>query len=250
MAAPPRRNASRARTQGPSVVRRGPDAPKGLRDLPPEVEDLASGRSEYLRRPRRPQGRIEDPRVAGLIPGVPNHEARRVFDARVERLRTAMAANDDSALEQLLYEASRLGVWRARNVTGLDALCEGVLGLPIARGEALVAQAAETYGDGAARLPEAAIALWMRSEAALLDHCDEAAVHVRVEEGQLLVMLSVPLSAPERAADALAAVGHKARSLGEALAPDRRTERGGERGERTAPPRSGPRRVTRPRNNG
>jgi hypothetical protein len=212
-----------------------------MRNLPPEVEDLASGRSEYLRTRRTPQGRIEDPRVAGLIPGVPNHEARQVFDARVERLRSAMAQDDEAALERLLYEASRLGLWRARNVTGLDALCEGVLGLPIARGEALVQRAGESHADSAARLPDAAIALWMRSEAALLEQCPAAAIEASVDDGQLRLVLSVPLSAPERAADALAAVGHKARGLGDALAPQRRAERA----ERPPPPRNQSRRGPR-----
>jgi hypothetical protein len=207
-------------------VRRSADAPKGLRRLPPEVEDLASGRSDYLRQRRRPDaGRMQDARIGGLIPGVPNHEARRVFDARVERLRSAVKANDEGALEQLLFEATQLGLWRARNVTGLDALCEGVIGLPIARGEALVEQAVLARGASRERMPDAAIALWMRCEAGLLEHCEGAAVDVRVEDEQLCIALKLPLASPERAADALAALGQNARQLGTTLVPERRSPR-------------------------
>jgi hypothetical protein len=206
-------------------VRRAPDAPKGMRQLPPDVEDLASGRSDYLRQRRRPDGRMQDPRIGGLVPGVPNHEARRVFDARVERLRRAVQASDESALEQQLFEAVQLGLWRARNVTGLDALCEGVIGLPIARGEALVDKAVAARNASRERLPDAAIALWMRSEAGLLEHCDTGEVDVRVENEQLLIALRLPLAVPERAADALNALGQNARQLGTTFVPERRAPR-------------------------
>jgi hypothetical protein len=196
-----------------------------MRQLPPEVEDLASGRSEYLRQRRRPDGRMQDPRIGGLIPGVPNHEARRVFDVRVERLRRAVQASDEAALEQQLFEAVQLGLWRARNVTGLDALCEGVIGLPIARGEALVEQAVQARGASRDRLPDSAIALWMRSEAGLLEHCEEGAVEVRVEDEQLRIALALPLGTPERAADALMALGQNARQLGTTFVPERRAPR-------------------------
>jgi hypothetical protein len=190
------------------------------------VEDLAAGRSEYIKRGRRPpDGRIVDPRIGGMIPGVPNHEARRVFDARVERLRAAVTAEEDSIVERLLYEASLLGLWRARNVQGLDALCEGVIGLPSARGEALLKSAEAIRGE-AARLPESAVALWMRSEAALLNVCDEACIEVAVEGDALKLQLSVPLGAPEQAADALMAVGLNARGLGQAFVPERKMQRG------------------------
>lgn len=222
LVASPRRNSPR---KGPSVVRRPADAPRGLRHLPPEVEDLAAGRSEYLKRQRRPDGRISDARVAGLIPGVPNHEARRVFDARVDRLRAAVAAQDEPALERLLHELSVLGLWRARNVQGLDALCEGVIGLPTARGEELLKRAEQTRGP-ADRLPESAVALWVRSEAALLNTCDHARIEVQLDGDALKLQLSVPLATPELAADALMAIGHNARGLGQAFVPERRTPKG------------------------
>lgn len=217
--AAPRRNSSR---KSPSVVRRAADAPRGMRQLPPDVEDLAAGRSEYLRRQRRPTGRIEDPRIAGLIPGVPNHEARQVFDARVARLRAAVAAEDEAALERLLYEAVLLGLWRARNVQGLDALCEGVVGMRGPRAEELIKRAAEARGRSAAQLAESAVALWLRGEAALLNTCDAASIEVRSDGETLQIQLTVPLESPEQAADALAAIGHNARGLGKALIPERR----------------------------
>lgn len=217
--AAPRRNSPR---KSPSVVRRTADAPRGLRHLPPEVEDFAAGRSEYLRRQRQPpRGRIEDPRVAGLIPGVPNHEARRVFDARVARLRAALAAEDEAALGQSLHDAVLLGLWRARNVQGLDALCEGVVGLRGARAEELLKQAVEARGHAATQLPESAVALWMRGEAALLAVCDAASIEVRSDGDALQIKLTVPLSQPEQAADTLMAVGHNARGLGQAFIPER-----------------------------
>jgi hypothetical protein len=219
--APPRRNSSQ---KVPTVVRRTADAPRGMSKLPPDVEDLAAGRSEYLRRERRPNGRIEDPRIAGLIPGVPNHEARQVFDARVARLRAAVAAEDEAALEQNLYEAVLLGLWRARNVQGLDALCEGVVGMRGARAEELIKRAAETRGRSATQLPESAIALWMRGESALLNTCGAASIEVHCDGESLQIQLSVPLKSPEQAADALMAVGHNARGLGQALVPERRTK--------------------------
>jgi hypothetical protein len=195
-----------------------------MRQLPPEVEDLAAGRSEYLRRERRPSGRIEDPRIAGLIPGVPNHEARLVFDARVAKLRAAVAAEDEAALEQLLFEAVVLGLWRARNVQGLDALCEGVVGMRGARAEELIKRAADARGRSATLLPESAVALWMRGEAALLNTCGAANIEVRSDGETLQIQLTVPLKSPEQAADALMAVGHNARGLGQALVPERRTK--------------------------
>jgi hypothetical protein len=193
-----------------------------MRRLPPEVEDLAAGRSEYLKRHRRPDGRMADERIAGLIPGVPNHEARRVFDARVERLRQAVKAEDEATLARLLLEATLLGLWRARNVQGLDALCEGVVGLPSARAEELVKQAAQATGRDAERLPDAAVALWMRSEVALLNVCEGASVTVGVDGDSLRLSLAVPLASPDVAANALMAIGHNARGLGQAFIPERK----------------------------
>jgi len=193
-----------------------------MRQLPPEVEDLAAGRSEYLRRRRRPDGRMADERVAGLIPGVPNHEARRVFDARVDRLRAAVKADDDAALGRLLLEATLLGLWRARNVQGLDALCEGVIGLAAARGEALLKQAAEANGRELERLPDSAVALWMRSEVALIDAGADAHVVVGVEGDTLRLQLDVPLASPDVATSALIALGHNARGLNQAFIPERK----------------------------
>lgn len=203
------------------VVRARVDAPRGTRKLPADLEDLASGRREVLKPRRRPEGRIVDSRIAGLLPGVPNHEARRVFDARLLRLRETLEAGDELALARGLYQAVCLGLWRARNMTAFDALCEHVLGLSPERGAQLVDEEAErrTPGKRAERLADAAIALWLRSEAALLESCPEVSVEVVLHEGRWLLSLSAPLERPELAAEALGALGRKARGMWDALSP-------------------------------
>lgn len=217
--AAPRRKPSRPH---PSVVRRSPGEAGGMRQLPPNIEDLAAGRSEYLRTERKPQGRIHDDRIGGLVPGVPNFEARQVLDARVEQLREAVKLGDDDHLARLLHEATLLRLWRARNVQGLEALCEGVLGLNAERGRELAAQGLQARGGEMDRLPDVAVALWVRSEAALLEHGPGATVEVWIEGDALKLTLGVPLAKPERAADALNAIGRKAKGLGEVLVPGRK----------------------------
>jgi hypothetical protein len=205
------------------VVRQRGEAPRGTRKLPADLEDLASGRREALKPRRRPEGRVHDGRVAGLLPGVPNHEARRVFDARLARLQQALEAEDVSALAAGLYDAEQLGLWRARNVTGFEALCENVLGLPKERGAALVAEEAAKRDEPmpVARLTDAAIALWMRCEAALLEGCPEVGVELASEAGRVVLRLDAPNERPELVAEALGALGRKARGLWDALTAER-----------------------------
>jgi hypothetical protein len=197
-------------------VRRRADNPSGLRKLPSDLDDLASGRRDTLRPRRRPKDRIADTRVAGLIPGVANHEARRVFDARVERLRRADAPEVE--LQRGLCEAILLGLWRARSVIDFDAFAQHVLGIPVERAQALAARGAEQRGVRAEQLPQLAVALWMRSEAAVLERCREGAVEVRVEGERLQLVLSLPLAPPVVAAEAVAAVGRAANGLARILA--------------------------------
>jgi hypothetical protein len=66
----------------------------------------------------------------------------------------------------------------------------------------------------------------MRGEAALLNVCDQAKIEVAVDGNMLKIQLAVPLEAPEQAADALMALGHNARGLGQAFDPDRREPTG------------------------
>lgn len=205
---------------GLTGVRRRAEGPAGLRKLPPELEELAAGRRDTLRPRRRPRGRIHDSRVAGLIAGVANHEARRVYDARLERLRRAAADADDATLERELCIVLLLGLWRARSITGFDAFAQDVVGVPHERAATLARAGADQRGVALERLPDVAVALWLRSEAALLERCPEAAVDVRVEREQLRLSLSLPLAPPERAAEAVAAVGRAAAALARVLASE------------------------------
>ena len=213
-----RRKREASALQGPAaVLRRRADGPRGLRKLPPDLEDLASGRRDVLRPRRKPRGRIGDSRVAGLIAGVANHEARRVYDARVERAAAASAAGDELALGALLCEAVLLGLWRARAVTGFEALAQDVMGVEPARAQSLAEASAAQRGLTLERLPEIAVALWMRSEAALLDRCPEAAVQVSVANERVALHLDLPLAPVERATEAVSAVGRAAGGLARVL---------------------------------
>jgi hypothetical protein len=213
-----RRKREASALQGPpSVLRRRAADPRGMRKLPPDLEDLAAGRRDVLRPRRKPRGRIGDSRIAGLIPGVANHEARRVYDARLEQATAAVAGGDESALAGLLCDAVLLGLWRARAVTGFDALAQDVIGIDAGRAQELAVAAAAQRGLALERLPDIAVALWMRSEAALLDRCPEASVRVNVSSERLALHLDVPLAPVERATEAVSAVGRAAGGLGRVL---------------------------------
>jgi hypothetical protein len=189
-----------------------------MRKLPPELEDLAAGRRDTAWRPRRrPRGRIADSRVAGLIAGVANHEARRVFDARVERLRRAVQANDEPLLERDLCAARLLGLWRARNITAFEAFAQDVIGIDPARGAELAERGATARGLPLERLPDVAVALWLRSEAALLERAPEAEVEVLVTGEQLRLALVLPLAPTPRLADALGALSRAMGGLARVL---------------------------------
>jgi hypothetical protein len=200
-----------------SVIRRRPDGPRGIRKLPPDLEDLASGRRDVLRPRRRPRGKIGDSRVAGLIPGVANHEARRVYDARLERGATAHAAGDENGLGQLLCEAVLLGIWRARSVTGFEALAQDVMGVDPVHAQELAQRAADARSVALERMPDVAVALWMRSEAALLDRCPEATVRVDTAAERVLLQLDLPLAPPDRITEAVSAIGRAAGGLARVL---------------------------------
>lgn len=187
--------------------------------MPPDLEELAAGRRDFPRPRRRPKGRIPDTRVAGLIPGVANHEARRVFDARADALRRAAADNDQPMLERGLFEALALGLWRARNVTGFEAFVADVIGLELERAWSIAERGATARGVALERLPDLAVALWMRSEAALLERCPGASVEARIVDGERVQLsLQLPLAPRERAAEGLAAVGRSAGGLARVLA--------------------------------
>lgn len=166
-----------------------------------------------MRSPRRPGGRIEDSRIAGLIPGVANQQARRVYDTRVGRLRRAAAEGDEIGLGEQLCDAILLGFWRARSVTGFEALAHDVVGIEPERAWALAEQSATERGLSLERMPDIAVAVWLRTECALIESCPEAAVEVRVDGERLHVALALPIAPPAMVADGLAAVGKNAESL-------------------------------------
>lgn len=216
--------AARRRKRGeglnsPIEVRRraGGESASGLRKLPPDLEDLASGRRDTIWRPRRPRGRIADTRVAGLIPGVANHEARRVYDAHVDRLRRALSEGAEPQLERGLSAVCLLALWRARNVTGFDAFAQDVVGLDAARAQSLAERGAAARAAALERLPDLAVALWLRCEAALLERCPEAELDVQVAGEKLSLSLGLPLAPRTRAADALAALSRATGGLARVL---------------------------------
>lgn len=199
---------------------RGPARPegappkRGLRKLPADLHDLAEGRVDRLRSPRRaPEPRAEAEGSSHVVPGVRNSEARAVYDRRVERLRAAAGRDDTEALELGLYDAQRLALWRARNVTDFDAFAEHVVGLRVERARQLAAagaarsaggsrpspspnaavgpteQGSRSSGGGAEpgsgaepreaqALSREFVALWLRSEATLMRICPTASVRV------------------------------------------------------------------------
>lgn len=220
--------AARRRKRGetlnsPIEVRRraGGEAASGLRKLPPDLEDLAAGRRDTPWRQRRtPRGRIADQRVAGLIPGVANHEARRVYDAHVERLRRAVADGAEAQLERGLSAVWLLALWRARNVTGFEAFAQDVVGLDHVRATALAERGARARSAALEPLPDLAAALWLRCEAALLDRCPEAHLEVQVTGEQLSLAVSLPLAPKMRAADALSALSRATGGLARILIGD------------------------------
>jgi hypothetical protein len=154
-----------------------------------------------------------DSRIAGLIPGVANHEARRVYDARVALLRQAHSAGDEAVLAAGLCDAIRLGLWRARSVTGYEALAHDVVGIEVARAWELAERDAARRALPLERMPDIAVAVWLRTESALLDTCPQGSVEVRVDGEQLRIGVTLPMAPPEVVADALAAVGRNAANL-------------------------------------
>jgi len=205
------------------VVRRRDGTAPGLRKLPPDYEDLAAGRRDTLRPRRRPRGRIGDTRVAGMIAGVPNHEARRVYDARLERLRRALETGSEDELGQQLFDAVRVGLWRARSVVDFEAFAVHVLGIDHARANQLAAGAAASSNALLERLPDIAVAVWIRSEAALLERCPKASIDVRVEREQILIALALPLAPSLRVAESLASIGRSATGLARVLSEEEGT---------------------------
>jgi len=223
-----RRKDPRARSQSqPTGVRRASNGPRGTRKLPKDIDDLASGRSNVLRTRHKPTDRLTDSRVAGLIPGVANHEARLVYDAHLERLAAAVEQGDEAqeALGQGLCDMVRLGLWRARQLMGFDALAADVLELDVGKARELATAAANAKGWPNERLPDTAVALWLRGEAALIEHCPEGRIEATVEGDRLELRVVLPLLQPVLAADAIGAIGRKAAGLARAIEDEQERSR-------------------------
>jgi hypothetical protein len=206
-----RKSAGRQRP-APRVRRTEPGEARGTRNLPPELDDLASGRSDVLRRRGpSPHGRIRDTRGLGLVPGLSNRDARRAFDARVAALRAALDAGDDAALGRGLGEALQLGLWRARKLTGFDALSEDVVGMPAAAARAQASAWAEACSTTLEVLSDVSVALWLRAEVVLLALCPQA--RVRIDAGSGTLSLELPALDPADLTRVLAALARTAREL-------------------------------------
>src|ERR1044071_4808645 len=148
----------------------GDDRRPGLRQLPKDFDDLATGKTERLRRPRKAPAPLHDEREGAVIAGVRNMEARAVYDARVRALRQHLAEGRHTELQAGLEAARQMRLWRARNVTDFRAFVESVVGLSPEQ----AAELSVNDEPDAARLPEHVVALAVRLEAALLAHAKSA----------------------------------------------------------------------------
>lgn len=159
----------RSRPEVP-VVRREPAERKRL---PPELEAFARSEDTRLPRKSRPvEPKLRDPRTTGLVPGVANRDARAVCDARVADVERLMARreageNVDDALALELAEAVAMGVWRGRSVTSFDSFAVHVLRMTEEEASALAEKGRAALGWPEGRAPEALLAVWYRTEAAL-----------------------------------------------------------------------------------
>lgn len=202
----------------------GPNRPKrpakpgerrpGLRSLPSDLNDLAEGRVDRLRRPRKAPEPLQEEHggVAHVVPGVRNSDARLVYDRRVAALREAARRLSEgaeaTALEDALCEAESLGLWRARNVTDFDAFAEHVVGVAPARARELADAGAARLAPNLPRpLPRELVALWVRTEAALLPVCSDAWVRVVPSAAGPQLELRLPANPVPRAVEALRGLG-------------------------------------------
>jgi hypothetical protein len=176
--------------------------------LPSHFDELARG--EKLRRPPPGPGRIRDPRVSGLIPGVTNRDARAVYDARLVALEAAVKAGDDAALARGLCEMVYLKLWRARALAGFDALAQAVIGVEPERARALAKQAG---GEDLEPLNDAVVALWLRTETTLNAIVPGARVMAGHGPSGLELCIALPLEQPLRNLDALEELGKRVSSL-------------------------------------
>jgi len=92
-----------------------------------------------------------------------------------------------------------------------------VLDIEPERARLLAGRGAEQSGVGLSQLPDIAVALWLRGEAALLERHPDASIEVRVKDARVELVLSLPLAPPVGAAEAVAALGRTAAGLARVL---------------------------------
>jgi hypothetical protein len=179
----------------------------GVRQLPKDFDDLATGKTERLPRPRRAPAPLHDEREGAVIPGVRNMEARAVYDARVQAMRALVGeAEREAELHASLEDARRLRLWRARNVTDYRAFMESVVGVAPEAAERLAGL--EPQHAAAGQNQDHVIALALRLEAALLAHARNASVRVaEAENGELRIGVELSASDLAHAVNALEDAG-------------------------------------------
>ncbi|MBX7192770.1 MAG: hypothetical protein K1X94_11965 [Sandaracinaceae bacterium] len=176
-------------------------APQDRKRLSPELEAFAAGDDDAIWRREIKSGRVHDPRVVALIPGLKNADARRVYEAHVQRIRKAMAEETQERLSEELAVVYACAIFRGYSIVSFEAFAEAVLGMPADRAIAMAKAGRVALGLPEA-LTEAEIAVWLRAEAGVLEVTQNGRVEVR--DG--VMTLSVPIT---RAAEALAAVGFR-----------------------------------------
>lgn len=184
--------------QQPRFVKRSREERK---QLPPELEAFARGDDDAIWRREVRSGRLNDPRVVALIPGVKNADARAVYDAHVDRIRTALAESDEVTLAQELGVVHATALFRGHSIVSFEAFAEAVVGLPADRAIALAKSGRVALGLPDV-LTEADVAVWLRAEAGVLEITSQGRVEVR--DG--VMTLTIPI---HDAAAALAAVGFR-----------------------------------------
>jgi hypothetical protein len=189
----------------------------GLRQLPKDFDDLATGKTERLPWHRPAPEPLSDSREGAVIPGVRNAEARQVYDVRLARMREALARGDEAALGSEIEQVRRLMLWRARNVTDLRALAESVLGASPELADRWVAAA---EADERPTLPAHVLALAIRVEAALSASSPNARVELIAGPNGTRLSLDIALDDVTRAVDALSEAGRAADALRRFLRSD------------------------------
>ncbi len=180
-------------------------APQDRKRLSPELEAFARGDDDAIWRRQIQSGRLHDPRVVALIPGLKNADARMVYEAHVARILEAMSApvNDETRtrLSEELAVVYACAIYRGYSIVSFEAFAEAVLGMPADRAIALARAGRVSLGLPEA-LTEAEIAVWLRAEAGVCEITSQGRVEVR----KGVMTLTIPIGV---AAEALSAVGFR-----------------------------------------